>query len=137
MTYYTKDFEKEARALVKQWCHDSGETEWEFIKSWIVGKRSTQIIEFMLDNESWKEIAFNKLSQENFDLLESSFETDAQTLYIAFIVIRDSILFNYFCNDVIDLDHEIFEYLDSLDTEPDTRFQDDVDNRVDDIRRSL
>ena len=134
MTYYTKDFEKEARAIVKQWCHDSRQTEPEFIKSWILTNKYMVVDEIMRDGCDWAQIILNNQTTRDVHLIDDSYFVATERVYKGVV---SRILFYCFCNDVIDLDHEIFEYIRSLDTEPDTRFQDDVDNRVNDIRRSL
>ena len=138
MAIFTEDFRNQSIQLVEKYVEESCLHDDLDIVDWIETNRKSHIIEFILDETQWQEILIHK------NLTKQQINTASACIYIsngkqlnAFNVVRDEILFNFWCDDVLFLRDEIQQVLDNQDDAEDTRFADDAAERTYDMNEEF
>ncbi len=138
MAIFTEDFRNQSIQLVEKYVEESCLHDDLDIVDWIEANRKSHIIEFILDETQWQEILIHKnLTKEQINTASACiFRSNGKQLN-AFNVVRDEILFNFWCDDVLFLRDEIQQVLDNQDDAEDTRFVDDAAERTYDMNEEF
>lgn len=96
--------EQEAIALVETLVENSGKTNTRDIESYIRENEFKEIVGFMLEHDSWADVVESKIVAADIRRAKG-----CEYVAVARVLneVIDEILFSYFCNDLIDLVHEI------------------------------
>jgi hypothetical protein len=138
MAIFTEDFRNRSIQLVEKYVEESCLHDDLDIVDWIEANRKSHIIEFILDETQWQEILIHKnLTKEQINTASDCIYRSNGKQLNAFNVVRDEILFNFWCDDVLFLRDEIQQVLDNQDDAEDTRFADDARERTYDMNEEF
>lgn len=133
MNIFTESFRAKAELAVIKYIEAAESHDYDDILSFIKTHRKSWIVELMQDDPecNWEEIILSKMKVKDVKKAYSGIIRNGRGNYNAFDIIVKEILFYYFCNEIIDIDHEINAWLKAEEEADPSQTEQDKQNLYD------